>query len=141
MGARPDRGSPMLEQPSEHSITMLRPSGCYRYIYPPGYNLRRVSYFFEHRVADILPDGAYDECQELVDGWRQRWDQPTRSSLRYLKTWDSVSIHDRRGPEPKPIAMTTTGPPFTSWPPTPLTPGSCRASSTATGHGGTAPWT
>jgi hypothetical protein len=57
----------MLEQPSEHSITMLRPSGCYRYIYPPGYNLRRVSYFFEHRVADILPDAAYDECQELVE--------------------------------------------------------------------------
>ncbi len=99
--ARPDRGSPMYEQPAEHSITMLRPSRCYRYIYPPGYNLRRVSYFFEHQVADILPDGAYDECQDLVEQWQRQWDQAARPSLRYLKTWDSLSIHDRRGRIPK----------------------------------------
>jgi hypothetical protein len=31
--ARPDRGSPMFEEPSAHSIAFLRPSACYRYIY------------------------------------------------------------------------------------------------------------
>jgi ribosomal peptide maturation radical SAM protein 1 len=99
--ARPDRGSPMFEQPSEHSITMLRPSRCYRYIYPAGYNLRRVSYYFEHQVADILADGDYDECLDLVEDWKQRWGRPARPSLSFLKTWDSLSIHDRRGPSPK----------------------------------------
>ena len=99
--ARPDRGSPMFERPSEHSITMLRPSRCYRYIYPAGYDLRRVSYFFEHQVGDILSDESYHECQDLVSGWTKRWKQPTRPSLRYLKTWDSVSIHDRRQATPK----------------------------------------
>jgi ribosomal peptide maturation radical SAM protein 1 len=97
--ARPDRGSPMFEQPEEHAITLLRPSACYRHIYPPEYNLRRISYFFEHEMADILPDAAYDECFSLVGDWTRRWKGRHRPYLTYVKTWGSISIHDgRRGP-------------------------------------------
>ena len=94
--ARPDRGSPMFEDPDGHSITMLRPSACYRHIYPPDYDLRRISYYFEHQVGDILPPSGYQECIKLVDEWTARWNGPDRPKLRYVKTWDSISIHDLR---------------------------------------------
>lgn len=94
--ARPDRGSPMFEDPETHSITMLRPSACYRHIYPPEYDLRRVSYYFEHQVGDILPPSGYEECLKLVEEWTERWHGPDRPTLRYVKTWDSVSVHDAR---------------------------------------------
>ncbi len=90
----------MFEQPELHSITTLRPGGCYRHIYPPDHDLRRVSYFFEHDVRGILPDEGYDECRDLVAGWTRRWARGTaRPALRYVKTWDSLSVHDDRGPE------------------------------------------
>jgi ribosomal peptide maturation radical SAM protein 1 len=94
--ARPDRGSPMFERPSEHSISWLRPSRCYPHIYPPGYDLSRVSYFFEHDISDILSQDDYQPCFDLVADWKQRWKGRQRPYLRYLKTWDSVSIHDGR---------------------------------------------
>lgn len=94
--ARPDRGSPMFEDPEKHSITMLRPSACYRHIYPSDYDLRRVSYYFEHQVGDILPPSGYQECIKLVDEWTARWHGADRPTLRYVKTWESLSIHDRR---------------------------------------------
>lgn len=97
--ARPDRGSPMFEQPELHSISMLRPGGCYRHIYPPDHDLRRVSYFFEHDVHGILPDSGYDECRDLVACWTRSWSRRARPALRYVKTWDSLSVHDDRGPD------------------------------------------
>jgi ribosomal peptide maturation radical SAM protein 1 len=97
--ARPDRGSPMFEQPEEHSVRGLRPSGCYRYIYPPSYDLNRVSYFFEHDTDGGLPAAAYRECLDLVADWKHRWAAPERPYLRLVKTWESVSIHDGRGDE------------------------------------------
>ncbi len=99
--ARPDRGSPMFEQPDHHSITVLRPSACYRYIYPPEYNLRRAAYFFEHEVGVDLPAAAIDECRALVNEWRRRWNDGDRPYLRSVKSWDSVSIHDGRGRVPR----------------------------------------
>jgi ribosomal peptide maturation radical SAM protein 1 len=95
--ARPDRGSPMFEQPGDHSISMLRPAGCYRYIYPPGYNLRRAAYFFEHELGVEQPEAAQEECRSLVAEWRERWRSGARPYLRAVKSWDSLSIHDGRG--------------------------------------------
>jgi ribosomal peptide maturation radical SAM protein 1 len=94
--ARPDRGSPMFEQPGQHSISVLRPSSCYRYIYPPGYNLRRAAYFFEHEIAVDMPVAAVEECRSLVAEWKDRWGSGARPYLRSVKSWDSVSIHDGR---------------------------------------------
>ncbi|MGH3624373.1 MAG: RiPP maturation radical SAM C-methyltransferase, partial [Sciscionella sp.] len=94
--ARPDRGSPMFEQPDEHSVRSLRPSACYRHIYPPEYNLNRVSYFFEHDLDGALPPHGYQECLNLVADWKQQWSARERPYLRYVKTWESVSIHDGR---------------------------------------------
>lgn len=95
--ARPDRGSPMYERPGVHSIGWLRPAGCYQHIYPPDFDLRRVSYFFEHGVDGALPDAAYDECLALVAAWQARWHRRPPPQLHYVKGWDTISIHDERG--------------------------------------------
>lgn len=95
--ARPDRGSPMFEQPSDHSIAFLRPAGCYGHIYPASYNLGRVAYLFEHGFKVRLPTRGHQECRTLVASWRRRWNHERRPYLRYIKTWQSVSIHDGRG--------------------------------------------
>jgi len=87
----------MFEEPSAHSISFLRPSACYRYIYPADYDLRRIAYFFEHGFDRELPVDGPRECRALVHGWKQRWADGRRPSLRYVKSWRSVSIHDDRG--------------------------------------------
>jgi ribosomal peptide maturation radical SAM protein 1 len=94
--ARPDRGSPMFEQPEAHAINGLRPSRCYRYIYPACYDLNRVSYFFEHDTDGGLPKKSYSECISLVAEWKRKWATTSRPYLRMVKTWESVSIHDGR---------------------------------------------
>jgi ribosomal peptide maturation radical SAM protein 1 len=99
--ARPDRGSPMHEEPGEHAISFLRPSACYRFIYPPEYDLRRIAYFFEHGFDVDLPVDGPRECRSLVAAWKARWSGERRPYLRYVKTWQSVSIHDGRGESPR----------------------------------------
>ncbi|MCA1692452.1 MAG: RiPP maturation radical SAM C-methyltransferase [Actinobacteria bacterium] len=99
--ARPDRGSPMFERPDEHSIATLRPAACYRNIFPPEYDLERVSYFFEHEITEALPEDGYLECLKLVADWKRQWKRLPRPSLRYVKTWDSVTIHDQRNGAPR----------------------------------------
>lgn len=98
--ARPDRGSPMFEQPGAHSISVLRAAACYQYIYPPEYNRRRAAYFFEHEIGVDMPEDARMECQRLVAEWKERWGSGSRPYLRSVKSWDSVSIHDGRGRGP-----------------------------------------
>jgi len=95
--ARADRGSPMFEEPEQHSVSKLRPSRCYRYIYPPSYDLGRVSYFFDHDNDGGLPPESYRECIRLVCEWKRRWAKKSKPYLRMVKTWESVSIHDGRG--------------------------------------------
>jgi len=96
--ARPDRGSPMYERPEEHSISVLRPAACYRYIYPPGYNLRRAAYFFDHEMGAEMPSEGRAECRALVSEWKRRWAGGDRPYLRSVKSWGTVSIHDGRQP-------------------------------------------
>jgi len=97
--ARPDRGSPMFEQPEAHAVHGLRPSRCYRHIYPPSYDLNRVSYFFEHDTEGGLPKSRYSECISLVADWKRKWASKSRPYLRMIKTWESISIHDGRRDE------------------------------------------
>ncbi len=100
--ARPDRGSPMFEQPAAHSIAFLRPSTCYRHIYPTDYDLNRIAYFFEHGFDRDLPVEGPRACRTLVSAWKRRWTgADPRPTLRYVKTWRSVSIHDGRGDRTK----------------------------------------
>jgi hypothetical protein len=43
-----------------------------------------------------MPQDGYHECFDLVAQWKQQWKNPRRPYLHYLKTWESVSIHDGR---------------------------------------------
>ncbi len=97
--ARPDRGSPMFERPQEHGIDRLTPAACYPYLFPPQFDLKRASYYFDDVRHGVPPPEAYQECLEVVDEWKRRWDSPRRPSLTYLKGFGTVSLSDRRGPK------------------------------------------
>jgi ribosomal peptide maturation radical SAM protein 1 len=97
--ARPDRGSPMFEQPGLHSITQLRPAACYPFLFPADrFDLRRVSYFFEHEMQDVVDRSLYDPLYAQVAEWKHRWKAQPRPFLRYRKGIDSLLVEDgRRG--------------------------------------------
>ncbi len=101
--ARADRGSPMFTEPGTHGVGDLRPSACYPFIYPQDrFDLKRVSYFFEHDQHQVLPAEEYQQIRTLVDSWQQSWKREPRPSLRYFKSCDSILIEDQRnGVRPK----------------------------------------
>jgi ribosomal peptide maturation radical SAM protein 1 len=95
--ARADRGSPMYTDPASQSINRLAPSPCYDFLFPKDrFDLRRVSYYFEHEMGDTLEDAQYDEIFEAVGLWQQLWQQPDRPYLRYRKAWAAIFIEDGR---------------------------------------------
>jgi ribosomal peptide maturation radical SAM protein 1 len=99
--ARPDRGSPMFEQPGKHGITKLTPSRCYDFIYPKAFDLRKASYFFEDERDEVPDPAAWDDCLDTVAEWRDRWTRGPKPTLTYVKGWQTLTIHDRRNGTPK----------------------------------------
>jgi ribosomal peptide maturation radical SAM protein 1 len=84
--ARADRGSPTSTQPEAHAVSRLVPSQCYQYIYPPDhFDLKRVSYFFEHEQGKILAAQEYEEIYRQVGEWKRLWLRSPRPTLRYFK--------------------------------------------------------
>ncbi|HVF55877.1 MAG TPA: RiPP maturation radical SAM C-methyltransferase [Pyrinomonadaceae bacterium] len=95
--ARADRGSPMYTDPASQSIERLVPSPCYDFLFPKDkFNLQRVSYYFEHEMANTLPDEQYDDIFRAVAIWQHRWRQRPRPFLRYKKSWTTIQIDDGR---------------------------------------------
>jgi ribosomal peptide maturation radical SAM protein 1 len=97
--ARADRGSPMFTDPDRHGVGRLRPADCYRFIFPAGFDLAKVSYYFDHDGPGLLPDHEYDEIFRAVGTWQERWRQGDRPQLQYRKSCSSIFIEDARAPE------------------------------------------
>ena len=95
--ARADRGSPMFTEPETQSISLLYPAACYKYIFPKGqFNLRRVSYYFDHHMSNVVTDEDYSQLFNGVAEWQVRWRSGNRPYMKYRKTWSSVVIDDNR---------------------------------------------
>jgi ribosomal peptide maturation radical SAM protein 1 len=95
--ARADRGSPMFTEPETQSITRLRPAPCYDFLFPKDrFDLQRVSYYFEHDMADALPDEGHEDLFRSVAIWQQRWQERPRPYLRYRKSLATIRIEDGR---------------------------------------------
>src|SRR4051794_3899206 len=100
--ARADRGSPMFTDPAAQGISQLVPATCYQYILPEGmFNLARISYYFEHEMADQEVWRERGELFEAVALWRDRWNSTRRPHLSYRKGLTSITIEDGRGDQPK----------------------------------------
>jgi ribosomal peptide maturation radical SAM protein 1 len=95
--ARADRGSPMFTEPETQSITSLRPAPCYDFLFPKDrFDLRRVSYYFEHDMRDALPDEGHEDLFRSVAVWQQLWRETPRPYLRYRKSLSTIRIEDAR---------------------------------------------
>ena len=91
----------MFTDPESQSINSLVPSPCYDFLFPKDrFNLRRVSYYFEHEMGNTLTDEQYEEIFEAVGVWQHRW-QRQRPYLRYRKAWGSILIDDGRNCAPR----------------------------------------
>ena len=100
--ARADRGSPMFTEPESQSITRLTPSPCYDFLFPKDrFDLRRVSYYFDHEMNDTVGDDGYAELFRCAAVWQQSWDTRPRPYLRYRKSWATIRIEDGRNCRPR----------------------------------------
>jgi ribosomal peptide maturation radical SAM protein 1 len=93
---RADRGSPMFVTPDETGVVNLRPSTVYPYLYPEGFDLPRVAYYFEHDMPEAAAD--YRPIRAAVARWQQLWRAGPRPRLSYKKSWDTLTITDARDP-------------------------------------------
>jgi ribosomal peptide maturation radical SAM protein 1 len=94
--ARADRGSPMYTEPDSQLVSNLVPAKCYEYIFPESFNLRRISYYFDHQMGNTVNDDVYDELFGRVGAWQAMWQQPDRPYLKYRKSLSTVTIFDGR---------------------------------------------
>jgi ribosomal peptide maturation radical SAM protein 1 len=95
--ARADRGSPMFEEPETQSITRLTYSPAYDYLFPKDrFDLKRVSYYYEHEMGDTVGEEGYEELFAAVELWQQRWRGRPRPYLRYRKSWSTIFVEDGR---------------------------------------------
>ncbi len=99
--ARADRGSPMFTEPETQSITRLKPAACYDHIFPKGFNLERVSYYFDHEMDNIVDEECYGDLLDHVARWQASWTDAGHPTLRYRKALKSIVIEDRRRRKPK----------------------------------------
>jgi ribosomal peptide maturation radical SAM protein 1 len=97
--ARADRGSPMYTEPATQSISGLAPARCYQYIFPKTFDLRRISYYFDHKMANTVDDDTYEELFGRVGAWQAGWNSANRPFLKYRKAWHSIVIFDGRQPQ------------------------------------------
>lgn len=96
--ARPDRGSPMFNQPKKHGLGQLQPTYCYKHIFPEkDFDLNKVAYYSDYQQTGILAQKKYDEIHHQVLIWQQSWKQDNKPTLTYFRSIDSLQISDNRG--------------------------------------------
>jgi ribosomal peptide maturation radical SAM protein 1 len=94
--ARADRGSPMYTEPNSQSVSGLVPAKCYQYIFPESFDLRRISYYFDHQMEDTVKDDVYEDLFGRVGAWQALWRGPNHPYLKYRKSLSTIMIFDGR---------------------------------------------
>lgn len=93
-----ERFSPYYADPS-FPVRNVEPRLAYRFIYPEGQiDLRKIAYFFDYEMDDVLPVETYEPLSALVDEWQARWKEPSRPLLVYQRAPDWLQVIDRRDP-------------------------------------------
>lgn len=90
----------MYAEPDSQSVSGLVPAKCYQYIFPESFDLRRISYYFDHQMEDTVKDDVYEELFGRVGAWQALWRGPNHPYLKYRKSLSTITIFDgRRSPE------------------------------------------
>ncbi|MFI7602281.1 RiPP maturation radical SAM C-methyltransferase [Actinoplanes sp. NPDC049681] len=100
VGAGPvwlERFSPLFTQP-DSGVRERRPERGYRYVYPEGFDLDRLAYFFEYELADPLPQQTYAGLRAAVEDWQAAWERPEPPTLTYFAAPGFLQIYDGRQP-------------------------------------------
>src|SRR5258708_12654543 len=90
----------METEPDSQASSGLVPAKCYQYIFPESFDLRRISYYFDHQMGNTVTDDIYEELFGRVGAWQAMWNRDRRPYLKYRKSPATVTIFDgRRQPE------------------------------------------
>ncbi|WIM97884.1 RiPP maturation radical SAM C-methyltransferase [Actinoplanes oblitus] len=99
---RPPEGSGRiwLERfsPLFRTVRKRTPEKSYRYVYPAGFDLDRLAYFFDDESGDALPDEVYAPLEAAVDDWSRAWSREPRPALTYRAAPGLLEIQDSRHP-------------------------------------------
>ena len=74
--------------------------GGLKYVYPLGFDLAKIAFFFEHEFEGELPDAAFGEMRSVVEAWRAAWLRPTSPRLTYRWSPGLLHVEDARGQGP-----------------------------------------
>jgi hypothetical protein len=86
----------MYAEPDSQSVSGLVPAKCYQYIFPESFDLRRISYYFDHQMANTVSDDVYEELFGRVGAWQRMWKRSNRPYLNYRKSLATITIFDGR---------------------------------------------
>jgi ribosomal peptide maturation radical SAM protein 1 len=104
-----ERFSPLYEDRKSFPARHVRPDGNYKYIYPKRVSLDRAVYFFDYELEEALPESVFDETQEQVRVWQERWRAPRRPQMTFRRAPGFLEIEDRRD-QSKPRAYSVAEP-------------------------------
>ncbi|MEV4641211.1 RiPP maturation radical SAM C-methyltransferase [Actinoplanes sp. NPDC049548] len=90
-----ERFSPLFTEP-ESGVLERRPERGYRYVYPDGFDLAKLAYFFEYELADPLPAETYAGLRAAVEDWQAAWERPDPPTLTYYSAPGFLQIYDGR---------------------------------------------
>jgi ribosomal peptide maturation radical SAM protein 1 len=94
-----ERFSPYFTDPS-FPLENLEPWGAYRFVYPEDrVDLRKIAYFFDYTMGDIVPDDQLLGVKRAMQEWRDSWKRPRPPVLAYQRAPDWIQIVDRRNPD------------------------------------------
>jgi ribosomal peptide maturation radical SAM protein 1 len=92
-----ERFSPLFTQP-DSGVRTRRPDRGYRHIYPAGFDLDKLAYFFEYELDEPLPEETYLGLSKAVEDWKAAWERDTPPTLTYFSAPGFLQIYDGRHP-------------------------------------------
>ncbi|MGH2587942.1 MAG: RiPP maturation radical SAM C-methyltransferase [Dehalococcoidia bacterium] len=102
-----ERFSPYFNDPS-FPVRSMTPRAAYSFIYPADrIDLRKIAYFFDYEMDDVIPFTEHRVLMDLVARWRELWKgRGTPPLLVYQRAPDWLQVVDRREPsQPRAFAL------------------------------------
>jgi hypothetical protein len=91
----------MFTDPALRGSFELTPARAYQYVFPAGFDLSKVAYFFEPRLICGDLAGDYEEVASAVRGWQFVWAGARRPTMTFTKAVSSLLIQDCRTEQEK----------------------------------------
>ena len=94
-----ERFSPHFWDREKYGVRNVRPKDSYSYVYPEFVDLKKISYFFEYEMDNVVPSETHGSTQRWIVEWQASWCSGYRHSLTYRRTFEGLLVDFDWGPE------------------------------------------